>query len=156
MLAYAPANHQVQSVDEVRINLKRCFEFFYPNDLGYGPVEIRGKSMSRPFMNGLNRASVKKLNAKQVADRMNVLLLIAKLDERGIKNLQQAIKAILVIISKESESVLDIATTLICDMWGSVQSQPLNDSVEEIRKLITVSNRSETAIFERLEMARKL
>jgi hypothetical protein len=149
-----PANTQVHGAPEMAGRMWALFSFFHAVGGKTGPVDIVARGMKSPFMHRVNRASVKKLNAIQISNSLNALVLMCMLSDRGIKNLAQALVYILRLVTKEEEHVYETASVLICDELQSKHLEPLIDCSSELIKIVTADLRLVDLIFKKLEAAR--
>jgi hypothetical protein len=154
MYDLTPATTQANSVQEIGIRLRQLFLFFYATASATGPVNIVAQGMKQPFMHRVNRASVKKLNALQISTYLNALVIMSKLSEHRIRNLEQALTFILPLISLEEEHVYLTASVLICDQWVGGQSLALIDCVSPMSKLVSADYKTATLLYEKLQTAR--
>lgn len=154
MYDLTPATTQATSAKEIEARLSNLFQFFYATAGATGPVNIVAEGMKQPFMHRVNRASIKKLNALQISTYLNALVIMSKLSERRVKNLEQALTFILPLISLEEEHVYLTASVLICDQLVGGQSLALIDCVSPISKLVSADYKTSTLLFEKLQTAR--
>jgi hypothetical protein len=154
MYELTPATTQATNVREIEMRLRSVFQFFYAAAGATGPVDIVAEGMKQPFMHRVNRASVKKLNAVQISTYLNALVIMSKLSERRIKNLEQALTLILPLITLEEEHIYLTASVLICDQWAGGQSLALIDCVSPLSKLVSADYKTATLLYEKLQTAR--
>lgn len=154
MNKYLPARKTIKDAAQVEAMLDEQFRYVVVVDQGKGPVDIYDQAMEIAFLPGMNRAPLKKLSAQQAAERINCLVLLAKLDERGCKTIHDAFVAILRIISKESPLEYEAAASALCDFCSEDPSTPMLNCFDLIAAVINPEYGYAQTLFSTLEAAR--
>lgn len=154
MAYFEEATTQVQDISDFTAAISRSLRFAIPMDFTVGPSQVRLRGTAKPFIDGLNRDSVKKLNAKQIAICLDMFHLLGYLHSQQVKTFRGALRMLLPLISLEEEDIYEIATTLICDQFPGSATTSLDESSDFLRIVVAPYPHEAKMMFDALHQAR--